>query len=323
MKTSKEKYKALVEANEDICIYNKPFWLDAVCGEDNWDAVVIERNGEIVAAVPYHMKKRFGIRCVLEPQLTQRLDIVMKSKNSLKYERQLSYQFNVIEEVAEKLLEVKADYLDQMLSGKPDTWLPFCWKGFHQETRYTFLIEAGHSHEELWQQMSSKQKNEIAQAMERASVVEINDIDTFYRYQSFAYSCRGMKNPVSRELVERLYYACKEHNACKMLAVKVDGDICCVGLYVCDNRFIYEILTGTDPEKKSLNCKSLMTYEMMKTAMDTGRGFDFEGSMVKSIAEHNRRYGAVVIPYNHVWKMNTGNILKRWALKRKFRNDRS
>lgn len=43
-------------------------------------------------------------------------------------------------------------------------------------------------------------------------------------------------------------------------------------------------------------------YEMIRYACETGRGFDFEGSMVKEIAEHNRRFGADLTRYYRIPK---------------------
>ena len=319
METSKEKYIAFANSNEDICIYNRPFWLDAVCGEDNWDAVVVEKDGEIVAAVPYHMRKKMGVRCVLEPQLTQCLEIWIKPVENMKQEQFLHYQFSTIGEVVRKLLEVKADFYYQMVSPKLDNWMPFCWEGFHQETRYTFIIEKGKSTEDILTCMSSAMRREIRQASESGLIEELSDIDIFYEYQTFAYSRRGMKNPVSKSLTERLYDICKASNACKILAVKENGKICCVGFYVYDRVTVYELLSGTDPDERNKNYKALMTYEMIKYAMETSRNFDFEGSMVQSIAENNRRFGAKMVPYYKIWKTNTKNVFKRLALKYKTR----
>lgn len=38
--TNKEVYYEYVKKHQDICIYNQPWWLDAVCGEDNWDVII-------------------------------------------------------------------------------------------------------------------------------------------------------------------------------------------------------------------------------------------------------------------------------------------
>jgi hypothetical protein len=83
---------------------------------------------------------------------------------------------------------------------------------------------------------------------------------------------------------------------------------------VFDNNYVYEILLGTDPIKKNRNYKSFLTFEMIRFACESGRGFDFEGSMIPSIAEHNRRFGAELVPYYQIWKNNARNPFKWLAL---------
>ena len=61
---------------------------------------------------------------------------------------------------------------------------------------------------------------------------------------------------------------------------------------------------------------SVTTYEMIKFACETGKGFDFEGSMIPSIAEHNRRFGAEPVQYYRLWKIQTKNLLKKAVLDR-------
>jgi AraC-like DNA-binding protein len=230
-----------MNANEDVCIYDKPFWLDAVCGKDKWDAVLLEENQQIVAAVPYHKKKRLGIRYFMQPKLTQYFDIWINPMAERKTERYIHYQFQMIEEITKGLLEVGADYYFQMYSPKLHNWEPFCWEGFHQETRYTFRISPNRSIEDIEAQMSARMRDEIKQAAKKAVITELKDVDVFCQYQEYAFSRKNMKNPFPKALVRSIYSACKEQNACKMLAVKEDDSICCVGLYVFDNNYVYDI----------------------------------------------------------------------------------
>ncbi len=321
MKGDKEKYLSFAGSRDDICIYNKPFWLDAVCGKNNWDAIVIEEKGEVAAAVPFHFKKRYGISGVLQPQLTQCFDILIRPLDELKRERALHYQFKWIGEIAKRLTEFGADFYDLRYSGRLNNGEAFNWEGFRQEVRYSFVIPQGQKIEEVLLQMDRATRAGIQKAAAHARLVQLYDIEQFYDIKNAAFMHKGMKNPNSKKVYERLYRACRANNACKMLAVKdEEGEICCAGLYVFDSSYVYELLVGIIPEKSSYNYKALMTYEMIKFACETGRGFDFEGSMVKGIAEHNRRFGAKQLQYYRFWKNRTKNPLKKIVLDR--RSDR-
>lgn len=54
----KEQYRQFCQNEKDIPIFSKDWWLDAVCGVDNWDVVLVEKGGQIVGALPYFVKKK-------------------------------------------------------------------------------------------------------------------------------------------------------------------------------------------------------------------------------------------------------------------------
>ena len=70
--TNKEKYIRLCE-QEALPLHVQAWWMDAVSIGKRWDAIVIEskEDGHILAAMPYHISQRFGIRRMLMPVHTQ------------------------------------------------------------------------------------------------------------------------------------------------------------------------------------------------------------------------------------------------------------
>ena len=53
----KEQYK-IFEENNYIPIYSRHWWMDAVCEAENWNVWVYEKEGDILAAMPYYIEKR-------------------------------------------------------------------------------------------------------------------------------------------------------------------------------------------------------------------------------------------------------------------------
>ena len=51
--TNQEKWIDFCQKHdEDICIFNKPFWMDAVCdGRKHWDVFLVEEDGDLKAAL--------------------------------------------------------------------------------------------------------------------------------------------------------------------------------------------------------------------------------------------------------------------------------
>ena len=56
---TKKKYRKFCKTQSSIPIFSKDWWLDAVCGEDNWDVVLVEKGEEISASMPYYLKRKY------------------------------------------------------------------------------------------------------------------------------------------------------------------------------------------------------------------------------------------------------------------------
>ena len=50
--SEKETYRALCRAEEGIPLFSRDWWLDATCGPNLWDALIIEDRGRTLAAMP-------------------------------------------------------------------------------------------------------------------------------------------------------------------------------------------------------------------------------------------------------------------------------
>ena len=43
--SNKSKYRNLCTKEKTTPIFSKDLWMDAVCGENNWDVLLVERGG--------------------------------------------------------------------------------------------------------------------------------------------------------------------------------------------------------------------------------------------------------------------------------------
>lgn len=59
-------------------IFSSDWWLDSVCGKDNWDVALYEKGGRIFASMPYYNIKKAWFNFSIMPKLTQTLGIYIK-----------------------------------------------------------------------------------------------------------------------------------------------------------------------------------------------------------------------------------------------------
>ncbi len=306
--TPQEQWIDFCSKNEqDICLYDQPFWLDAVCGgREHWNVFLAEERGKIIAALPYHIKQKLGIRYITMPQLTQHNGIWLKQTESEKVEKRIHHENNTYKLLIDQIEQSGVHMYQQCFSPEVTNWQPFYWQGYKQKTLYTFYIDCPCDLTAAEQNFRSSTRTHLRKAQQACTVSEFDDIELFHKINSMTYARQHLQNPVSLPLLKRLYQACKDHQAVKMLMAKdQSGAVCNVALYVYDATTVYALMSGGDPAKRSLNFQTVLTYEGIKFACETCRRLDFEGSMVQGIANSIIGFGAEMHPYFMIKKVLT------------------
>lgn len=302
---NKEKYRAFCKTEDKIPVFSKDWWLDSVCGEEGWEVLLIEKGGDIVASMPYQIKKKRGFLFIEMPILTQTLGPYIKYPMGQSYYKKLSFEKGIMCEFEERL--PKADFFSQMFHYKITNWLPFFWRGYSQTTRYTYIIE-NISYKSLDSLFSSSRKRRVKKAKKIGVTIfdnKYNDIDKFYQLVEMTFQRQGMKTPYSKDIVEKIYKNGLEKDSVKIFYAEYQNEIIACNLIVYDKNTVYYLIGGIDPNYKDLGAMDLIQYESIKYALEEGKSFDFEGSMIESVEHYFRSFGAKQKPYFHVYKTNS------------------
>lgn len=127
--TRQEKYRAFADRIPDLPLFLQPWFLDAVCAGGVWDACMVEKGGRIVAALPYFLKRKFGISYIAMPQLCKFLGpYLLPEFRNLNDETRLYTA--LIDQLPQRLAAFQQDF-----NYGVSNWLPFYWRGFRQTTR--------------------------------------------------------------------------------------------------------------------------------------------------------------------------------------------
>ncbi len=301
---NKQKYKEFVH-KENLPIFMQPYWLDSVCEYGmEWDVILYEKGGEIWGSFVYCIKKKYGFTLITMPKLTQFLGPYIKYPKGQKYYKKLSWEKEIINYFIDNL--PKFDYFNMNFHYSITNWLPFYWRGFKQTTRYTYIIENNLNVEELSKSFETDVKRRRRKAEKLGvEVFEGNDIELFYKLNKMTFERQRLKIPYSFEFVKKLYENCTINNACKMLFAKYSGETIAANFLVYDDKSVYYLMGGIDPEKRDLGGMDVVMFESIKFALETNRDFDFEGSMIESIEKYFRSFGGIQKPYFQIKKVNS------------------
>lgn len=283
-------------------IFEQPWWLDAVAPEQ-WNAAEIEKDGKIVARLPYVKLKRFGHKVLGMPEYTQTLGYWIDDTGA-KNARKFSRHKELIVELIDML--PKGYSIDMDLDHSCDYLFPFKWKGYKMELAYSYRLEEISNTELLWNGLADNIRREIKKAQKILSIENNHSIEDLIILQNKTFTRQGRPDRDDGETLRRLDAVLMEKGARRLLcAVDSDGRIHAASYFVFDDKCCYYLVGGGDPELRTSGASSLLMWEGIKFASKVSRAFDFEGSMIEPIERFFRAFGGVPTPYWRVTKLNS------------------
>lgn len=307
--TNKEKYQEFCKKEKNIPVFLRDWWLDNVCRDGQvWDVALVEKGGSIFAAMPYVQMKKLNMISICHPMLTQTMGIYFNYPKKQKYYKKLSFEKEMINKILKQLPDFAK--FSQSFNYEMTNLLPFYWSGFDIKVNYTYVIE-----NITIENIEEKFETDIRRRRKKANkygvrVVEGNDIKKFYELNNKTFIRQNINIPYEFSFIENLYNVCKVNNACKMFfAEDSNGNLIAANFLIFDENTVYYLMGGIDPENKDLGGMDVVQYESIKFALESGRKFDFEGSMIESIEKYFRSFGAIQKPYFNV-SIEKSKILK-------------
>lgn len=310
---SKELYGDFCE-KVYVPIYSKPWWMDAVCGPDNWDVWLYEESGKIAAAMPYYLEKRkYGLYITKAP-LTQVNGIFFRYPEGSSEITKAKFEERVIDHAMEFVASLGLAVYEQQFHWSFHNWLPFRWSGCVAEPRYTYVIEDTSSIESMWASMDKKCRKLVKKGQKNGTLDLSIGFDEFWVEHAKVFAKQSLDVPFSRELLERLYLACLQRNCGQLFCERLkNGDVASLVFEVWDERSMYSLVGGSVPKYQNLETYHAVRWEAMKMAHEKGLMFDFEGSVIKRISRSVREYGGSPKLYFRIRKIFSEEVVRMEA----------
>ena len=300
----KEKYRQLCREEPSIPVFSRDWWLDAACGEDNWQVAIIEEQGRIIASMPYFIKYKMGKKILSQPPLTQKLGPWIRYEENMDYSTKVGYEIDLMTGLIENLPSF--DLFLQMFDYEVTNWLAFYWKGFRQQTSYTYVIDDIGDPDRVFLNFSRLKKRDINKAKKRVETRHDLPAEEFYLHHQSTLAQQNKKISYSYEHFRRLYDAGYKNNAGKTgYAVDENGNITAAIYTVWDTNSAYHLVYSIDPRYRNSGSASLLVYEMICYLSARTKKFDFEGSTIKNVEYSYRQFGTRQVPMFRVSKTNS------------------
>lgn len=297
--TNKERYSEWVEAQEYVPLFMMPWWLDAVCAGKEWDVLLAEdKEGHIVGALPYLLRKRAWVRYILMPQQTPiggiwvTPEVTADRWKTAEVCRQLKEQLDGM-----KLAYYYQQYLPGSLCVDAMRGL-----GFKTKERVTYRLEDLSNLDTVIANFSKNKKRQLQKALSLHAEHNM-DIEDFYRFHCQCLAARKRKISYSREFLLVLERKARRLGQCEVLSVcNADGEPYAAAFLVWDRHYMYYLIPVINHAFGDSGAGALLVLEALKMARDKHIMFDFEGSMNRGTAKHYQQFGSIPVRYFSVEK---------------------
>jgi len=313
MSAFKDEYRELCQSEETIPVFSKDWWLDTVCGPDNWEIILIKENDRIQAAFPYYLLRS---NIISMPFYTQTMGIwFAPHSGDTKY---ISVQENrqfLCNQIIEQLKPYKSYW--QNFHYDFTDWLPFYWSGYSQTTRYTYLLKDLKKPDILWENMSQHTRRNIKKAKERSriTVKQGIPIDDFMSVYTKTFERQRKKNTQDIKVLQRLIEVCRQRKQGELWGgYDSQGRIHAAVFIVWQRQSAWYLAGGSDSELRQSGAHSLVLWEAIQHTAGYSEVFDLEGSMLPGVERFFREFGGIQTPYFSIKKGKPG-LLDRLIIK--------
>ncbi|MDP2061180.1 MAG: GNAT family N-acetyltransferase [Flavobacteriaceae bacterium] len=303
----KSQYSEFCKSHHKLPVYFNDWYLDYACGKENWNALIYEENEIIYGVLPYYLSKIAFIGTKIGmPKITPYMGVYLTIPEGIKNTSRSSLEKKVTTALIEAM--PGQNYFSVRFHKSFTNWLPFFWKGFVQQTMYTYIISDISDLNKVFLNFKSSVRNKIRKAEQIVTVETSEDIETFYRLNKMTFDRQGMQIGYDLMNLRKMDRAFSENNARIIFFAKDKDNRFHSALYLTyDQNSANVHLVGENPELRSSGSGALLVWEAIKyTRNELGlTQFDFEGSIIEKIEENRRSYGAEQVAYHKIRKVNS------------------
>jgi hypothetical protein len=306
LKNWREQYQMDDTTRYANSVFEQPWWLDTVA-QNSWGEVTVKEGEEVVARLPYVIKK--GKICM--PPLTQTLGPWIKTEYR-EYKpgnTQFSKQKEIITDLISKL--PKHSSFKMCFDSANSYILPYRWLGFHFTPAFSYRIPDLSDLSLVYTLFNKTAKKNIKYASNKVKVIESEDPENMIDLLVKTFDNQSRTMPIEKTLLKKIVENSIKRDAGKLfVAIDKKNNIHSSGFFLYDKNVCYYLLGGTDPKFRSSGSQSLILWNAIQFSATVSRTFDFEGSMVEGIENFFRQFGGNQILNYVVSKQSLFNDFK-------------
>jgi Acetyltransferase (GNAT) domain len=287
----KAQYRQFCEANKDVktegtplSVFGQPWFLDAVCGAENWDVCVdSEQNGRINGVLPYFLTTKKGFKIIQQPILTGYIGLWIRYEGQWNAHQKASQERSVLKNLIAQL--PKTAFFSQAYPPSFQNWLPFHWTGFGTTPRMTHVLEGLQNTDAVFKNFKDNVRKKIKKTASTIRVEKSDDAALVYAIYDQIMATKERKMSYSLAFLRQLHAKIQENRAGELYkAVDTEGSLHAAVYIVWDATTAYYWLGGSAISYRNSGALTLLLWEIMQDVAQRGiQNFDFTGSDLENL----------------------------------------
>jgi hypothetical protein len=308
---SLDEWDLLVDASPQGSVFCRSWWLRAVC-QDRFQICALRKGGRLVAGIPLPFHRKAGVTSITMPALTQTLGPILLPSSKTTYEGRLSDEMELLEELVAAV--PKSHIFSMHFHYNLTNWLPFCWAGYQQTTRYTYIIPDLTDLNAVFSSFAHSKRANIRKAEGLVTVHTDLAPRDFYENHKMTLRKQGEAISYSYDFFKRIHDAACERSGCKTFyALDKNDNIHAAVFIIFDCKSAYYLISSIDPDYRDSGSATLLLRGAMAYVSQYTNRFDFEGSMIEGVENSFRKFGGFQTPYFRIFKHTTFPPVRLYA----------
>lgn len=283
-----KKWNGCIHFGHNGLPYAYTWYLDNIA--EFWEGIVLN---DYDAVFPLVWNKKFGVYYLYQPLFAQQLGIFSLdplSKNQIQ-----SFYSHIPEKF--KFIEININGFNEYEE-----------QGYQYFQRDNYLLDLSQTYEQIEKGYSGNVKRNLKRASRNNLKLVMNIkpekfVDFFEEHT--APMIKEYK-PQHHHALLRLIYHSIQYNVGFVNAVSTQDDqMLAMGFFLHHPKFVINLLPSSSKEGKNAGAMSYLYDYLIRVNCEKPRVFDFEGSMIESIARFYKGFGATPVKY---WRLKRNNL---------------
>ena len=271
--------------------------METVCADKQWDVLLATDNGEVRGAMPFLRGKKFGLKYILQPQLTPWGGPWIRPGADPDTRQRAQAA------LADGLRGQKAALCMQCFAPETTDWKPFAKQGFSHATRHTYRFPSIADPGKLYSEASRIRRRYDKSVEAECFVDEHLTLDEFVPFHIDYYRRRGERDLIGEELLRRVVStACGRNQGLLWgLRRRSDNSLQAAWFVAYDSHCAWSLLLAIGNEAPK-GAMSYLMWQMIRELSSLTQSFDFEGGMEPSLGFFYSTFGTVKTPYDCIYR---------------------